>query len=320
MTNYEFTTVGFSSGETEQIKNKITIVCKNRSEKWSYVKFIKGQSYDLAFMKKRKSTEVNAGLVVLNHGSKKADNEMIVTLPMRVFDLLHILETAEDKVKKLSKPISNGSVIRDYARNQTAGYHVIDLELKGKMLLGLKNKKVWLQKNALDSIRELLTVQVLDEDIKQIDDVKLSEFKSYISLNGFLWSLALRENVDRIHDWNIFHDTFKLSAYPTIGEYENSAYMLRLAALFSRKQSTIKMAMDMCNIGEKEVKSFLHACSMVDVNMEIEKNEIMTHAPIKIEKQIEPITQPNRGYGSLLRGLRKKISAAFGSVQVKDGI
>lgn len=120
-----------------------------------------------------------------------------------------------------------------------------------------------------------------------------------LGLAALRWSLALRETAGA-QRFAQPAATFRIEAWPSFGEWESSAELLRLAALYSRHEASLEQGARFAGCSQDQVALFLHACSQCGLGVH------------RGEPPPEYAASPGTGESSLLKRLRARLGLVFG--------
>lgn len=309
-----YSCIGFSDNDKALIKKQFDVLKNKIAQQWSYE--TDAEHYNLLLVKGNLKKPVSSNLTIVVEGEASADNELPASWPLRIFDLLDFIQQAEStpdastnqipKVAKQSSYFSTANMIKEYLDENDQPL-ILAIADNDYICVDPGRKKVLMTKNkTLETLQAMLQLNESELKILSANHIAQIKWKAAKPLKSFLWSLALRENAIGIYGWDIQRHSFQLNRFPSLGEWESPPFMLRLASLYSRRNCTIKMAMDFANIDEAQVASFLHACNMVDAGL-ITKYVKVSNAPTSNKQQTEK-------YNSMFGQVRSKLGTVFGKL------
>lgn len=127
---------------------------------------------------------------------------------------------------------------------------------------------------------------------------ELSQFPIRHSFKKLLWSLALGCGTRVDSELRAANTTFRLKAWPLLGEWQSSPPLLRLAALYTRKFASIERGMAFSGASCEQVQSFLFACKCCGIGLEA-----------RVEQQAT-VAAPSEL--TLLQRLRMRLGLSYG--------
>lgn len=241
--------------------------------------------------------------------------------PVRLFGLLEVLKNYEksglstyNQVEVISTNLSSNS-------NAVSSNILIEylVELKSNFAFQINDIYFFINKKddqVLANVKDfeellntLLTVdsmQSLKSYSYSLDDDFLNKNLVYMfSFKKIIWSLFLNYKKSLSSKWAENNSLFKINAWPLYSDFENTANLLRLAAVFTRQYTSIAQAAAFSQLSEIDVIAFLQACEAIGVSVDIDNKD-----SVKKPNNIKEV-KSNKS-NSLLFKLRSKLGLAFG--------
>lgn len=128
---------------------------------------------------------------------------------------------------------------------------------------------------------------------------EFSQFPQRYSFKKLLWSLALAHGERAGGDLCSANATFRLNAWPLLGEWQSSPPLLRLAALYTRQFASIERGVAFSGASREQVRAFLFACKCCGMGLET-----------RMEQQQAAVTAPVEK--TLLQRLRMRLGLGYG--------
>ncbi|MGB1092250.1 MAG: hypothetical protein ACPGYX_09005, partial [Oceanobacter sp.] len=136
-------------------------------------------------------------------------------------------------------------------------------------------------------------------DFKIIKDKEIIN-REGISLDQFIWQLALQEPVYQQAEWHQPQFSYHIQRWPMLGMWHTEPHMFHLAALFGRTSETLSNAAAAANVPVHMVASFIHACRSVELGVERRENHPRPS-----------ISHAHRDESHFLSALREKLGLVF---------
>lgn len=219
--------------------------------------------------------------------------------PIRLFVLLDMLVACE----KRPRPNEIGGA--EHCEH-LAGLSPLNFYRVGEDVIIFPGKDLVFARTAdFDTVLQLLdeTRQVpTAEKLVPLDELSL--FAHCFSFKRLLWSLSLRHGEQVGRQWQAESTTFRLGAWPLLGEWQSEPPMLRLAALYTRRFASLERGVTFSGASREQVQAFLFACKCCGLGVET------------LIEQPAATLRPS-SERSLLQRLRQRLGLGYGKEKQK---
>lgn len=291
--------IGLNEHEQGLLMQQLKILAGRTAVPWLYMG--EAQEADLLIVR---NTELvaGAGAALLAYAGRRSSRagDLFLEWPLRMFALLELLLEAEKRLAVRS--CAQATIAEQLAELKQDCW----LEIDGCCIV-LRPREDHLEAMAgsLDALLDLL--QRAPSDLAAAVQLDLPAHEGaplafQASLRSVVWALALRSGAQCGRNWNPDSLLFRLSAWPHFDEWQTSPALLRLAALYTRKPTSIASGCRLTATDEATVKGFLLACELCQVGLTMDYDK--TPAPLP-----DSATPPA---GGLLQRLRERLGIGFG--------
>lgn len=310
----KYTCIGLSEADRSLVQKQFGVLKNKLANDWVFSST--ASHYDLILLKGRELPKsVSGTMVAVIDAPIRNENEIPLEWPVRIFDLLELITRVEASGKRKNAKYTQASsfsfanMVKEYLSENTQPL-IVALNADDYICIDPSREKVLMtHTKTLDALKSVLALEEAQVKTLSSDHLNQISWKIAKPLKSFIWSLALRENALDIYGWDINRYSFQIKRFPSLGEWESSPFMLRLASLYTRRDCTIQLAMNFCKIEANEVATFLHACNMIDAGLITKSVQ-----PRPVSQAAATNAENAAKYNSLFGQVRSKLGTVFGNM------
>ena len=311
--NWTISSIGLNEYEEGLIQGHLKILNAKTQNSWHYTGT--KNNADLVISKRPLSTRARVALLAEDGYRKVNDDLYYLGESLRIFSFLELLldieqgKSAANSEHFINQHQTNtAQTLHDFIHNLADSDSFEVLAHQQPCCLMFVEQDEWkaistLSKNEL--VDTLISQSVNFRD--QCSPLEALSLKNQggvrISIKELLWELSVKNPQEHPTDTGLF----KLSSWPLLGSWYTEPFMMRLAALYSRKFASVDDGVRFTGASAGQVQAFLTACQLCDLG--VERRNSVDHQKPEAQRQLQPASA-NR---SLLKKLRKKLGMAFGN-------
>lgn len=250
---------GLTSHEQGLLSQQLKMLKGRTAYTWAYV----GQREQAELMILRNPDEFGGRAQVYHLVDDRLNPTRTIEWPLRLFGLLELLVEFEKRPQAEERPAVE-------LCEQLAGLSAGSLYRVGDDLIIAPGADLVLSRHDdFETALQRFSGMVMAPAPETLVPVsELSQFPIRHSFKKLLWSLAMRDGPRVDSEFRAPNTTFRLKAWPLLGEWQSSPPLLRLAALYTRKFASIERGMAFSGASCEQVQSFLFACKCCGIGLE----------------------------------------------------
>lgn len=280
---------GLTSHEQGLLSQQLKMLKGRTAYTWDCV----GKSEHAELIILRRLNELGGRAQVQHRVDGQLQSARAIEWPLRLFGLLELLVEYE------KRPLPEESPAAELCE-QLAGLSAGSLYRSGDDLIIAPGGDLVLTRHDdfVATLQRLSALAAVPAPEGLVPLGGLSEFPLRHSFKKLLWSLALACGAHVGGELRAANTTFRLNAWPLLGEWQSSPSLLRLAALYTRSFASVESGVAFSGANREQVQGFLFACKCCGIGLEArEELQATVAAPSEI---------------TLLQRLRMRLGLGYG--------
>lgn len=249
--------------------------------------------------------------------------------PLRLFGVMELLAWCEQEVGSVSE---TNSLVRTSSSTNTPSVKIKSLasdqsideilaHLKTPILIVVQgiellvmplSDTVYTGVNDFDELlKQLKNKPERIEFLDSIDDALYENLSFNYSIKSVIWALSLEREFEFRQGTLSSDGEFCIDSWPPLNEWKSSPALMRLAALYTHKFSTLDEGVEFSKLPKIRVFSFLQACERCGITLRHRHPVEKLNAPDNISCKVSDVRKESP---SILGRLRTRLGLAFGRV------